>query len=342
MRRFAPILPLLAAFRCAAALSLSPAGVCERPEEPAGLSGLAWAGENRYYAVADREGAVYPLTIDIDRSTGAPRSCSVGAPVRLSGARDVEGCAWDRFAGTLWVSDEEHASVREHDLRTGRALRDAPVPAVLKKPRWNLSLEALTLSDDGLTLWTANEETLPCDGARASVTNAGTVRLTRFVRSSPGAHWRAAGQWAYRTEKMTDRTNPTKLNRCGVSALAALPGGGLLVLEREMSGFIFHYRLFAVDRAGATDVSSIPALAAGDFTPVRKTPLAAGKERFSLFVPNERLANYEGMCLGPKLADGRRVLLLISDSGDQFSRPLIRAFVIAGLPIVPRKRMTGI
>jgi len=28
-------------------------------------------------------------------------------------------------------------------------------------------------------------------------------------------------------------------------------------------------------------------------------------------------ANYEGMCLGPKLQDGRQVLILISDSQNQ-------------------------
>jgi hypothetical protein len=30
------------------------------------------------------------------------------------------------------------------------------------------------------------------------------------------------------------------------------------------------------------------------------------------------LANYEGMCLGPKLPDGRQVLVLISDSQNQY------------------------
>lgn len=310
-------------------LALADAGTCDRPEKPAGLSGLAWTGENRYYAVSDREGAVYPLTIDIDRKTGALRDCAVGKPVRLAGAKDVEGCAWDPFSGTLWVSDEADSSVREFDVKTGRRLRRAPVPSVLKKPRWNLSLEALTLSGDGREMWTANEETLPCDGARASVTNAGLVRLTRFTRTAPSAAWRAAGQWVYATDRLSDRANPTKMNRCGVPALCVLPGGRLLVLEREMSGFVFHCRIYAVDRAKATDVSARASLTAGGFTPVAKTLLASGKERFSILAPNDRLANYEGMCLGSKLADGRRVLLLIADSGDGFSRPLIRAFAVS-------------
>ena len=30
------------------------------------------------------------------------------------------------------------------------------------------------------------------------------------------------------------------------------------------------------------------------------------------------VANYEGMCLGPKLADGSRTLILVSDSQDNY------------------------
>ena len=30
------------------------------------------------------------------------------------------------------------------------------------------------------------------------------------------------------------------------------------------------------------------------------------------------LANYEGMCLGPRLADGRRVVVMIADSQSQY------------------------
>ena len=40
------------------------------------------------------------------------------------------------------------------------------------------------------------------------------------------------------------------------------------------------------------------------------------KTRLSLFC--YRLANYEGMCLGPRLKDGSRVLLLVSDSQNQY------------------------
>ena len=310
------------------ALTLEPLSVCERPEEPSGLSGIAWAGEDRFYVIDDRSASVYPMKLPVDRVTGALGECTLGTPVRLAGAKDVEGCAWDAFAQALWVSDESSTSVRRYDVRTGKILGSLAVPPVFKQHRLNLSLEALTLSEDGLTMWTANEETLACDGARASVTNAGVVRLARFLRKTTHGAWRAAGQWAYATQPLAEIANPTKLNRCGVSALCALSRGRLLVLEREMSGFSFRWRIYLVAYAQATDISGCLSLSGGGFTPVSKTLLASGKERFSLLSPNERLANFEGMCLGPKLADARRTLLLISDSGDRFSRPLIRAYAM--------------
>lgn len=311
-----------------AAVSLTHAGSIERPDGPDGLSALARAGEKGYYAVSDREGALYPLSIDIDPKSGRPLGCRLSAPVRLEGVRDAEGCAWDTASETLWVSDESNASVREFDVRTGKALRSAPVPERQKRPRRNLSLEALALSEDGLSMWTANEETLPCDGERSSPKNSGTVRLTRFLRTDAAGEWKTAGEWAYATEPGAQAANPTGMNLCGVPSLLVLDNGRLLALEREISGFFFCWRLYLVDLKGADEISRVPSLAGAKFTPVSKKLLASGKERYSLLSENPRLANYEGMCFGPKLADGRRTVLMIADSGDGFSRPLIRSLVL--------------
>ena len=35
-------------------------------------------------------------------------------------------------------------------------------------------------------------------------------------------------------------------------------------------------------------------------------------------------ANYEGMCLGPKLRDGRQTIILINDSQNRMSKMMIR------------------
>lgn len=40
--------------------------------------------------------------------------------------------------------------------------------------------------------------------------------------------------------------------------------------------------------------------------------------RTSLTLTRRNIANYEGMCLGPKLKDGSRILVLVADSQDQY------------------------
>ena len=49
---------------------------------------------------------------------------------------------------------------------------------------------------------------------------------------------------------------------------------------------------------------------------MQKTLVATWKTSLELLRQN--LANYEGMCLGPRLADGSQVIVLCADSQDQY------------------------
>ena len=66
--------------------------------------------------------------------------------------------------------------------------------------------------------------------------------------------------------------------------------------------------------AFADDVADVVALKATVRRPVRKR---------RLFGANTGLAMYEGICLGPALADGSRSVLLISDGGDGAANRLL-------------------
>jgi hypothetical protein len=106
---------------------------------------------------------------------------------------------------------------------------------------------------------------------------------------------------------------PTKTGRnatayvFGIPALAALDDGRLLVLEREVY----------VPNGGLWDKLQ------GSFTdthiylvdPVHDTAGLLRKSLLCSFTTSAlNLANFEGMCLGPVLPDGRRTLVLIADS----------------------------
>lgn len=281
------------------------------------LSGISYAGDNLYYAVDDNSKMLCTLSIGIDKSSGAlsASAISIGTPIAVSGGSDMEGCAFDPCSGALWISDESGSTIREVCPITGEVLRSAPVPAIMRQYYGNYSLEALTISGDGKTMWTSNEEALKCDGTNSTLTAGCLVRLVKFTRESARDNWTPAGQYAYLTEPIAENSSQylSGSARNGVSALTALPDGTLLVLERGYRGWggladDFKNYIYAVDYSKATDVSDFTSLTNSTFTRVTKTSIW---QDMTL-----KVVNYEGMCLGPMLNDGSCSLLLIADGGN--------------------------
>ena len=311
----------------AGALSLLDGNEVTRSSEGIELSGITWAGGDTFYAVNDDNSSnrLYRISVSLG-TNGQIAAYSVVSSVKLSGSSDLEGCAYDPASGNVWVSMEGgNASIREYDPETGAMLRTAPIPDVFKNNmRGNFKFEALTISGDGLTMWTANEEALTCDGqisAKPRSTGGTTVRLLKYTRDSVRDNWTAAAQYAYKTYGLNYAYAYQNTQRSGVSGLCALPDGRLLVLEREFSGtddnsnlssiwtgISCHFTMAVVlaDCSSASDVSTLPSLAQATYTPVSKTDLYNGSTGF---------ANYEGICLGPRNADGSVSLLFISDGG---------------------------
>ena len=303
-----------------AALSISTVSQVARPSSATygaeQISGITYAGGDLFYAVDDADNKLYPLSLSIDRSTGslATSGITIGTGVAMSGGIDMEGCAYDPCSRKVWVSQERisnaAAILREYDPATGEATRTAPLPAIQQKAKNNYSLEALTISGDGKTMWTANEEALTVDGNLATNTVGSVVRLTRFTRESVRANWTADGEWAYETQPIG--TAKDSYTRSGVSGLCALPDGNLLVLERRcyQNGWFpdFNIRIYQVDFSGATDVSALPALKDATYAKTSKKLLWH-------YTHTNDMPNYEGICLGPRLDNGDSVLVLISDGG---------------------------
>jgi hypothetical protein len=118
----------------------------------------------------------------------------------------------------------------------------------------------------------------------------------------------------------------TTAERSGVSDLLALPDGRLLVLERELGGtFIpdFRNRIYLVDFTGATDTSAISSLNSATFTGLTKTLLWEG---------NFANDNFEGITLGPQLANGDYSIILVSDDGGGTNAQSLYALRISGVP----------
>ena len=327
----------------AADISVAVGKVFQRPSVPKSLSGITYAGGNRFWTVADdgtgAEGGLYACTIDLGPEGTNVVSfsiCSTNERVRLGTASDLEGCAFDPATGRVWATDEGGRNIREYDPATGEQVGGVHVPYILTTHPGNFGFEALSMRGDGLALWTANEEALVGDGDRSSHTAGTTVRLAKFSRPTIRDDFALEAMFPYTTDPWTYAKDYRGTARCGVAGLCALPDGSLLLLERELSfddktlfgiPYVFRlgWRVYRVERPGnATDVKDFESLKDGTtWKGVEKTLLAEGAGA----------SNCEGICLGPRLADGRLSVLLVSDAGDGYSSALVQPLVLSGLDV---------
>jgi len=295
-----------------------------RPSLPASLSGIAWTGGTNYYAVSDDvftdEVGLYPLAIELSSNGLSVASCTISPPAKrivLADAYDLEAVAFDAANGTVWAADETRRTVKEYNPSDGAVLRALQLPDFLRHDRSNLGMESLALSEDRRTLWTCTEESLTCDGPRSSPTNGTTVRFLKFTRPDVRGDFKLSGSYPYTTDAWSQAHDYGGKGRRGVSGLCALPDGSLLVLERELS-------------FGGSNALMAASTARLYFAIYRVEPSIGGKEK--LASGGGRVfscGNYEGICLGPRLPDGKRSVLLVSDAGDGLSPSCILPMVLS-------------
>ena len=268
-------------------------------------SGITRIAGNRYAVVDDkfRGGGIVFFDIAVDPATGDIGQVRAIVPpsTKLSNveSRDCEGIA---FAdGRLYVSAESDQSIREYDLDGNPTGRVFAVPAEMTADRIvpNAGFEALTYSAATCHFWTTTERPLRRDTARLH-------RLQRF-----NADFRPDAQFLYQMDAPLRSAEGTRAYVFGISALTALDDGSLVVLEREV--FVPAGWIRALGEAvSVTKLYRV--VPEGDGRGILPKQLLT---EFTTGAAN--LANFEGMCLGPVLSDGRRTLILIADSQGGYS-----------------------
>lgn len=304
-----------------------------------GLSGITYAGGNEFLAVMDNSNKVVRLNVTF-AANGAINTSAVTGGVTVASSSDFEGIAYTNATrNSVFVSEETTPGVREYRLSDGALLQTVSTPSVFNSRVTNFGFESLTRG--GGAMWTANEEALPGDGL-LSTTSAGTVvRLQRFGVS--GDTVTAGAQYAYNVNpiqrSVTDGPrDAADASRSGLSDLVALPDGTLLSLERSfaMAGISSEYqtRIYAINLAGATDVSGLPTLAGETYVAATKSLLWSDTTTALSLVLGGGIGNLEGLALGPQLANGNWAMLGIVDDGDGQSQNRLVAFEVAGV-VVP-------
>lgn len=292
-------------------------------------SGIAPMGEGRYALVSDNEPAdgFFVFRIAQDSLTGEVASVTLEGfrgkeaattDSRGNSLRDAEGVAFVPDSRTVFISGEGDQRVLEYDLQGRPTGRQLAVPACFGTDNIypNYGFEALAYCPATRLFWTTTECPLRADGVPAGPLNPGGGNLLRIQAFGPDLQ--PAAQYAYRM----DRPSVRKLGGLfifGVSALAALPDGSLLVLEREADvkprymGSTVTCKIFRVRPQESWQIDSqtdMNRLDAHRF--MVKEPVAAFTTRVSALRID--FANYEGMCPGIRLSDGRQTILLVSDS----------------------------
>jgi hypothetical protein len=318
----------------ATALRVDPAGIVNAPGEVveadgsrhavSELSGIAWLGGDAYAAVMDGSDRLLFLTVTPTTDGMAP-TVTFERSLPLDRIRDWEDLAiFTRPDGRRrwFFVEEDTPAVREFAEADGdrpagagpRPLGAAGMASLVgpfRSARANRGPEALAIEPDGSRLWTANEEPLERDGPPVASGVAGKVRLVGLAIDDA----RAIGAEAierrreviYEVDPPHDRVSlgggPLY---SGVVALVALGEGRLLVLERSAAAGVppLENRIYLVDTSTAAESRDRKGNLAA-VAPVAKTLLWKG----ALGV------NLEGLCAGPRLADGRLTLVAVADNG---------------------------
>jgi phosphodiesterase/alkaline phosphatase D-like protein/predicted AlkP superfamily pyrophosphatase or phosphodiesterase len=278
---------------------------------------------------------------------------------------DPEGIAVTN-KGTVFVSSEGEVNpsggrvtdpfVKEFSLTTGQEVRSLVVPTkFLPKVtdtnkngvidaadtqtsgvRNNLAFESLTISPDQKTLYTATENALLQDGDKTTIYSGSNNRIIQYNLVTGLAE----KEYLYIADPIAKAPNPVigSADSGLVDLLAIDDKGTFLALERAFGvGVGNTIRIYEVNLQGATDISKIESLNA--LTPAQLKAIAPTQKRLvldldKLKLPNSDgnhptgLDNVEGIAFGPKLADGRQSIVLVSDNNfgaTQFTQVLALA-----------------
>ena len=202
----------------------------------------------------------------------------------------------------------------------------------------NYNFESLAFDFVRQYLWTIPESTLRKDGQPATPQNglANQLRLMRLdwgkmkenrnkeeysEQVSSKKDSRYMTPYAYQMDQPSTHKK-ADIYVMGVSELCALPDGQLLVLEREAFipkikiGAFCKCKLYLINPLNSEEFSMKEKFSSD--TPFLKKRLLT-EWKIGLSLSKRSFANYEGMCLGPKLEDGSQVVILLSDSQDQYA-----------------------
>ena len=276
-------------------------------------SGITQINDSTYALVNDNDSVegLYVMTLHMNTQNGKIKQCYISH--RHSGSTtkcDMEAIAYYPPRNTVFIADEHTQQILEYNLtgeKTGRKLADIKRFGT-DNIQTNLGFESLCYDTLNHIFWTTTESPLVSDYQ----SSPRTVRIQSF-----GEDLRPQNSFFY-TLDPTLVTKKHSLHVHGVSDMMVLSDGRLIVMEREAVITRKYYGSYCIVKLFLVDLKDNAIVKA------RKTLLHQFTTRASLWdwMCGNGFANYEGICAGPKLNDGRQTILLINDSQKHFGTKL--------------------
>ena len=234
-------------------------------------------------------------------------------------ARDSEGIVFVPD-GNLFVAAESDQQI------LGLSMEGKPSGKTLSIPTYfglnnifpNYGFESLAYNKEKGIFWTTTEQGLKSDVSAPSSPENPQPTLLRL--QSFDANLKPLHQYAYKTDAPQVK-HTGRHYAFGVSEMLVVNDTTLLVMERELNipqnynRAKCHIRIYSVNpkrQQPITDTSKpLSELDASEFIP--KKLVCTFSTGFRIF-GKKNLANYEGMCLGPRSEDGSKTILLVCDS----------------------------
>lgn len=220
---------------------------------------------------------------------------SEGARVLSSGKKVLQNPA-------LTIMDTKGTYVTEMKLPENLQMQEFE-----KGPRNNGTLEGLTFDFDYKNCFANLEEPLFEDGPQSNLNTGGLIRLYQFDTQKN----QNIAQFGYRLEPIAKAPSPAGAFAVnGISAIQYYGRNQLLVVERSYSTGTqaCTVKIFLCDLKNATDVKNSASLLANNIQLASKK-LILNLDELGIFIDN-----IEGITFGPRLDNGNRSLVLVSDN----------------------------
>lgn len=319
-----------------------------------GLSGIVWS-ENTLYALSDDKGRAgeprfFEFDLKIDKKaviltpkavhfiTGLPDQDGKKAGMDPEGLVQIPG-------GDFLISSEGNNDAKPREMprifrvsSQGAWKSDLPIPEKYlpettgqqkKGIQNNAAFEGLTSSAEGKFLFTSTESALTQDYVIGEEEQGDWIRIVKYEDKGQQGY-RPVAEYAYRVDSFKDTQQGKEVFR-GVSEILSLSETKLIVLERGVRLFSKNVwaqtvALYLVDLSKGSDVTSLAKLSDGKFTGVEKVKLIDFETDLSKERGTKVIQNFEALTWGPKLADGRRSLLVMGDNN--FSKNEITELIV--------------